>query len=152
MASDELTELLEMARYKEIASEALYTAGQEKTQDPSARALMKTLVEEERGHARRLDHLKAGGIKNLGWCHRRVPDLMASEYLVGGDTLEGAGLQDTLTFAMKHEQEAIEFYSKMMGALRDEVAKRFCKKLAMDELEHKLKLELRYDDLFRGED
>jgi len=43
---DELTELLDTAIYKEIASQATYTAGQSKTRDPAARALMKELADE----------------------------------------------------------------------------------------------------------
>ena len=55
---DELTELLDTAIYKEIASQALYVAGQSKTQDPGARALMKELAQEELRHAEWLKDLK----------------------------------------------------------------------------------------------
>lgn len=75
---------------------------------------------------------------------------MISEYLTGSDTLEGAGLQDTLIFAIKREQQSIEFYSKMMGVIRDETAKPLCQRLVREELKHKLKLEMFYDDLFYG--
>jgi len=77
---------------------------------------------------------------------------MISEYLTGGETLEGAGLQDTLIFAIKREQQAVEFYSKMMGVMRDEIAKRLCERLLHAELKHKLRLEIFYDDFFYGED
>ena len=43
---DELTELLDTAIYKEIASQAFYIAGQDKTNDPAAKALMKELAGE----------------------------------------------------------------------------------------------------------
>jgi rubrerythrin len=46
------------------------------------------------------------------------------------------------------EQGSVEFYSKMMGALVDESAKRVCEGLVHDELKHKLRLETLYDDLF----
>ena len=77
---------------------------------------------------------------------------MISEYLTGGETLEGAGLQDTLIFAIKREQQAVEFYSKMMGIMRDETAKRLCERLVHEELKHKLRLEIFYDDLLYGEE
>ena len=76
---------------------------------------------------------------------------MLSEYLTGGDTLEGAGLQDVLVFAMKSEQQAVEFYSRT-GVMRDKAAKRLCQRLVHQELKHKLRLEKFYDDLFNGED
>ena len=149
---DELTELLDTAIYKEIASQAFYIAGQNKTQDPGARELMREMAEQELGHAERLKRLKEKGVGKGGWHRDKVPNLRVSEYLVGGETLEGAGLQDTLLFAMKREQQPVEFYSRMMSVLREKPAKRLCQGLVAEELRHKLRLELLYDDLFYGED
>ena len=149
---DELSELFDTAIYKEIASQASYIAGKSRTQDPGARALMKELAQEEMRHSELLKNLKEKGWKNQDWHQEKVPNLMISEYLTGGDTLEGAGLQDTLTFAMKREQQAMEFYSKMMGIMRDQAAKRLCERLVHEELKHKLRLEIFYDDFFYGED
>lgn len=150
--SDELTDLLDAAMYKEIASQAFYVAGQNKTQDPAAKALMKELAEEELKHLQWLKNLKERGLGKRGWHQEKVPNLMISEYLTGGDILEGAGLQDTLVFSMKREQQAVEFYSKMMGVIRDETAKHLCERLVHEELKHKLRLETFYDDLFYSED
>jgi rubrerythrin len=150
--SDELTDLLDAAMYKEIASQAFYIAGQNKTQDPAAKALMKELAEEELKHLQWLKNLKERGLGKRGWHQEKVPNLMISEYLTGGDILEGTGLQDTLVFSMKREQQAIEFYSKMMGVMRDETAKHLCERLVHEELKHKLRLETFYDDLFYSED
>jgi len=149
---DELAELLENAIYKEIASQAFYLAGQSKTQDPGAKALFKELAEEELKHSQWLKNLKEKGMTKQDWHQEKVPNLMISEYLTGGDTVEGAGLQDALVIALKREQQAIEFYSKMMGIMRDEAAKHLCQRLVHEELKHKLKLEMFYDDLFYGED
>ncbi len=150
--SDELTDLLDAAMYKEIASQAFYIAGQSKTQDPAAKALMKELAEAELKHLQWLKNLKERGLGKRDWHQEKVPNLMISEYLTGGDILEGVGLQDTLVFSMKREQQAIEFYSKMMGVMRDETAKNLCERLVHEELKHKLRLETFYDDLFYGEE
>lgn len=150
--SDELTDLLDTALYKEIASQALYTASQDKTEDAGARALMKELAEEELKHSQWLKRLKEAGVGERGWHREKVPDLMISEYLTGPDTIEGAGLQETLVFAIKHEQQSIEFYSRMMSVMRDKAAKRLCERLVQEELKHKLRLETFYDDLFFSED
>ena len=149
---DELTDLLDTAQYKEIASQALYTAAQDKTEDPGARALMKELAEEELKHSQWLKRLKEEGVERGSWHPEKVPDLMISEYLTGPDTIEGVGLQETLVFAMKHEQQSIEFYSRMMSIMRDKAAKSLCERLVQEELKHKLKLEICYDDLFYSED
>lgn len=149
---DELADLLDTAMYKEIASQAFYIAGQEKTQDPGARELMKELAAEELNHSRMIKNFKEKGWQKRDWHREKVPNLMISEYLTGADTVEGAGLQDVLIFAMKREQESVEFYAKMMGVMRDKTAKGLCEKLVQAELRHKLRLETLYDDLFYGED
>ena len=113
---------------------------------------MKELAEEELRHSQWLKDFKEKGLEKQVWHKEKVPDLMLSRYLTGGDTLEGAGLQDVLVFAMKREQQAIEFYSKMMGIMRNRLAKRLCERLVREELRHKLKLETFYDDLFYEED
>lgn len=148
---DELTELLDTAIYKEIASQAFYIAGQRMTQDLAARVLMKELAKEELRHSQWLKNLRETGLGKQHWHQENIPNLMISEYLTSGDTIEGAGLQQTLILAMKREQQAIEFYSKMMGVMIDETAKHLCQRLVHAELKHKLKLEGFYDDLFYGE-
>ncbi len=126
--------------------------GEKKAQDPGAKALMKELAEEELRHSQLLKNLKEKGLWKPGWYQEKVPNLMISEYLTGGETLGGAGLQDTLIFAVKREQQAVDFYSRMMGIMRDQAAKRLCERLVHEELKHKLRLEMFYDDFFYGED
>ena len=150
--TNELAELLDTAIYKEIASQAFYVAGQSKTQDPGAKALMKELAQEELRHAEWLKDLKEKGVEKRHWYQKRVQNLRISKYLTGGETLEDAGLQDTLTFAMKREQQSIEFYSKLMSVMIDEAAKRLCERLVHEELKHKRRLEMFYDDFFYGDD
>ena len=82
----------------------------------------------------------------------KVLDLKVSEYLTSSDTLEGAGLQDTLAFAIKREQQSVDFYSKMKAIARDEAATQLCERLTEEELRHKSRLEKFYDDLFYNED
>jgi len=148
---DELTELLDTAILKEVAAEALYAASQSKTDDPTAKALMKELAKAEAGHAAKLKQLKEKGFTQKDWRPERVTDLKVSDYLTGGDTLEGAGLQDTLIFAMKREQSSIDFYTRLTATIRDSHAKRLCESLVHEELKHKLRLETLYDDLFYTE-
>ena len=148
----ELTELLETAMYREIASQAVYEAGQEHTSDPGARALMKELAADEKQHAQILRDLRDRGWTTGEWHRENLPDLRISQHLTAPEKLEGATLQDTLAFAIKREQEATEFYSRMMGSFRSEETKRLCERLAHEELKHKRKLEILYDDLFYAED
>jgi len=148
---DELTELLDSAIYKEIAAQATYEAAERQSQDPAVKKLLQELAKEEQGHAQRLKKLKEEGPTKREGDKEQVPNLKLSEYLTGGDRLEGAGLQETLIFAMKREQQAVEFYSRMMSLMREETAKNLCADLTQEELRHKLRLEKLYDDLFYGE-
>lgn len=149
---EEVKDLLDVAMYKEIASQAMYAATQKQTDDPGARKLLKEFAEEEGRHLQILKDFKDSGLDEVQWDNGKIRNLMISEYLTGPDTLKDAGIQDVLLFAMKREQEAVEFYSHMMSALKTRQAKRLCEGLVHSELKHKLKLELMYDDLFYGED
>ena len=148
---DEFLDLLDAAIYKEIASEALYLAAKKKTRDPGASALMEELAAEEKKHSQWLKEFKDKRATQK-WHRGVVPNLRISEYLTSADTLEGAGLQDTLVFAMKKEQQAVDFYSRMTGLFRGNSAKSLCRKLVNEEMRHKLKLEVLYDGLFLVED
>jgi rubrerythrin len=144
---DEYTELLDTAIYKEIASEAFYTALKEKTGDPGASVLMGELAEEEKKHVRWLTDFKDQRQK-MKWHRSNAVELKIGEYLTAPENLEGAGLQDTLVFAIKREQQSVDFYSRMTGLLRARSAKTLCRKLAGEELRHKIRIEVLYDDLF----
>jgi rubrerythrin len=150
--SQELEELIETAMYKEIASNAFYSAGLRQTEDRGAIALLSELAEDELGHLEKLKKLKEGDWNKTPWVSKRVADLKLSDYISGSDKLEGAGLQDALISAIKHEQKAVDFYSRMTSLFRDEEAKSLCQWLAQQELNHKQKLEKFYDDFFYAED
>ncbi len=149
---DELNELLDKAIDREINSRALYLAGEKVAGDPAAKELMKGLADEELQHTEYLKKIKEGGLKKSRRREKEIPDLKISRYLEGGEKLEGAGVQDTLIYAIRHEQQAVEFYSKLMGAITGEEAKKLCERLVHEELRHKLKLEMLYDDMVFMED
>ncbi len=146
--SDELSELWDSAIYREIAAQALYIEAQQGTDDPAAKAMLAELAAEELKHAGVLREMKEGGGGLKDWNPTNLADLKLSEYFSGPDTIEGAGLQEVLIFAMKREQQSVVFYTQMMGALRLEESKTLCWRLAQEELKHKMKLELEYENLF----
>jgi len=150
--NEELLEVLNTAIYQEVAAQALYRAAQSRTDDPGAVRLFKDLEAEEVKHAGLLKEMQARGAAGEYRCHpEQVPNLRLSDYLKAPGTLQNVGLQEALAFAIKREQEAVDFYSRMMGALRDAPAKAFCECLVQDELKHKLKLEMFYEELFLKE-
>ncbi|MDY6834574.1 MAG: ferritin family protein [Chloroflexota bacterium] len=145
---EEVIQVIEAAMYKETAARAIYEAGIQKSSNAGAQALMKELAEDEKSHMKMLEEFKDKGWKDNQWNSEEINDLKISEYLTGSDKLEDASLQDTLVFAMKREQQAVEFYSRLMKAVRTADAKELCERLVHEELKHKRKLELLYDELF----
>ena len=149
---NELNDLIDTAIYKEIASQAVYVAAQRQTDDPGAVAMMKELAEDEIRHAEILQQLRDSGWRDQKFHVEEIHDLKITEYLTGSSRVEGASLQDTLVFAMKREQQSVEFYSRMKSILRSEEAKLLCDRLIQQELKHKHRLETLYDDLYYDED
>lgn len=149
--TEELDELLELAMYREVASQALYIACRRLTNDPGAVNLMKQLAEEEALHLEILKKLKEKQLTVRAYALQKIPDLKISEYLAGGNELEGAGLQDTLSYAIKKEQQSMEFYARLMGIFKEKTAKLLCRRLVQAELGHKYRLEVLYDNIFYGE-
>ena len=150
-SSDELDELLELAMYREVASQALYIAGQRLTRDTGAVALMQQLAAEEALHLDLLKKLKEKKPAVRSNMVKQIPDLKISEYLAGGNELGGAGLQDTLSYAIKKEQQSLEFYTRLMSVFKTKSAKLLCERLARAELGHKYRLEVLYDNIFYSE-
>ena len=150
--NDELTNLLEAAMLKEVASGAFYTEGQKKTDDPGARALLKELADMERGHLEMLRKLNQRNHPPSHWRRNKAALLRLGDYLSGGESLDEAGLQDTLIFAIKQEQKAAAFYTQMKAVFTNEEARRLCQRLIDEENEHRRKLELFYDDFVFAED
>lgn len=150
--NDELAEIWDTAIYKEIATQALYLAAQSGTDDPAARRMLAELAGEELKHAEILRKMKEAGWAPGEWRPTAAGDLKLSEYMQGPDTLAGAGMQEVLVFAMKREQQSVIFYTQMQGMFKREEAKTLCLRLAQEELKHKMKLELEYEQLFPDKD
>lgn len=149
---NEMTELLDVAIDREIVSQAFYIAGQKKTQDPGAIALMQELADEELHHYEWIKKLKETGLRSEDWSPAKIPDLKISEYLADTNLTEGAGLQEVITVAMKREQHSIEFYSGLQKAMKSQPAAQLCGKLVLAEQNHKMKLETFYERYFLKED
>jgi rubrerythrin len=145
---DELAEVWDMAIYKEIASQSLYLAARHDTEDPAAKVMLAELAANELKHAAMLRKIKKSGWGKTDSNQRALTDLRSNDYLNGPDILEGAGLQEVLIFAIKREQQSLTFYAQMMGALSQETSKSLCLRLAREELHHKMRLELEYEELF----
>jgi rubrerythrin len=150
--NDEVAEILETAMLKEVASAATYRQAATAASEPAVATLLEELAAEEGHHLVVLKSLKPEQFYDTPVSRARVADLKVSDHLKAPSELQGAELTETLLFAIKREAESVAFYAGLMGLFGDESAKNLCQALAWQEMAHKAKLELLYDQIVHGED
>ena len=115
------------------------------TDDATAKVWLKDLAEEETKHKEMLQNFDTSKITKFE--PDKTQDLHISDFLVDKDVTNIKDFQDVLIVAMKKEQKAYNFYVSLAQSSDSEDMKNMCKILAQEELKHKHKLELYYDDL-----
>jgi rubrerythrin len=129
---------------------SFYTEASEMVKLPHVRDMLNELAGEEVKHKEKLEELLAGDnteqIIAAGQSHK-IQDLKLADYLVVSQPLnEDATFQEVLIIAMQREKNAYDFYNLMAG-LASEAAKDLFQFLAQEELGHKNKIEVLYDDI-----
>ena len=137
-------EILKQAVVKEQESFEFYKNALEIVKDAGAIQLLDELAKEELSHKERLENFKPGDLKDVEL--KKINDLRIADFLVEDDITDKSGFQGVLIKAMKKEQKAYEFFSGMIDAIDDPDVRRLFEILANEELEHKNKLEIYYDD------
>lgn len=145
-----VNEILKQAAKREQESFEFYRDALEIVKDPGARQLIDELANEELGHKSRLENFKSEDLKDYEL--KKIRDLRISDFLVEKDIMEETGFQGVLIKAMKREQKAYEFFTRMIDTIDDRDVKRLFEILANEELGHKNKLEKYYDDVVYSED
>jgi rubrerythrin len=150
--NEEISEIMETAMLKEVASSAIYRQAAALSPEPAVTTLLEELAEEEDHHLAVLKNLNPENVKTTPIMKNRVADLKISDHLKAPSELAAAELTETLLFAIKREAESVGFYTELMGLFGDESAKNLCQALAWQEMAHKAKLELLYDHIVYAED
>ena len=138
-------EILKQAAVKEQESFEFYKNALEIVKDAGAIQLIDELAKEELAHKGRLENFKPSELKDCEL--KKIQDLRISEFLVEEEITDKTGFQGVLIKAMKKEQNAYEFFTRMTDAVEDKEVKRLFEILANEELEHKNRLEKYYDDV-----
>src|SRR3989304_3358004 len=102
MAREEAQAVLDLAIRKEQETHQVYQQAAQATTDRGVKALATELAEEELSHVKVLKSLELGRLQEHEFV--RIQTLGISDFLLDKPTLEGAGLQDVLIFAMKREE------------------------------------------------
>lgn len=142
---NDVDEVLDFAVSEEEAAAEFYTALAERTEHPSIREVFEGFVREEQEHKAKLLAVKAG--ETVLTVESEVLDLKISDYLVDVEPNPDMSYQDALIVAMKKEKKAFKLYQDLAAIVQDENVKAVFLALAQEEAKHKLRLEIKYDDL-----
>ena len=100
-----------------------------------------------------LEELLAGDTEQIvaaGQGHK-IEDMKLADYLVSQPLDEDATLQEVLIVAMQREKNAYDFYNLMAGMAASEAIRETFEFLAQEELGHKNKVEVLYDEIIYKE-
>src|SRR5574337_936903 len=145
MVTTDVKEIIKQAAEQEEKAYKFYTDALKFVKDAAAKLWIKELAAEEVKHKEML--LKFDVSKIRKFKPDKVQDLHIAEYLVDKDVTEIKDFQDVLIVAMKKEQKSYTFYVSMAKSTDNADMKKLCKILAQEELKHKHKIELYYDDI-----
>jgi rubrerythrin len=139
-------------RFEEDAYE-FYIGTSEMVKLPHVKDMLNELAGEEVKHKEKLEELLAGDTEQIVAAkqRRQIQDLKLADYLVAPPLDEDATIQDVLMIAMQREKNSHEFYSLMVGIAASESAKDLFQLLAQEELGHKNRIEVLYDDIIYKE-
>jgi len=137
-------EILNFAISKEEEAYNFYTNLAGRMERPWMSKIFKKFAQEEMGHKRKLQEVKAG--KKLISAERKVLDLKIGDYLVDAQISTTMDYQEALIVAMKKEKKAFKMYMDLSEATDDANVKSTFIGLAQEEAKHKLRFEIEYDD------
>ncbi|MGQ3684649.1 MAG: ferritin family protein [Candidatus Loosdrechtia sp.] len=146
----DVKEIIRQAAEQEDKAYQYYMNALNIIKDPVAKVWIKELADEELKHKQLLVNFDISKVKKFK--PDKIQDLHITEYLVDKDITEVKDAQDLLIVAMKKEQKSYNFYVSMAKSTDDKDIRKLCKMLAQEELKHKHKLELYYDDIVFQED
>lgn len=136
----------------ELESYSLYTKAQKVATYPGSIQLLRELAADEKRH--RETFLKALSdpnsieLKNLD---KEIPDLKITDNLVKVPLSPGADYAQILTFAAQREKTTHDFYVQLAQKFKGTKLSSIFNTLAKEELRHKYKLEVEYDDIILKE-
>jgi len=143
-----IAKILETATEIEEQSYALYMTAQEKAQQPSSQEFLKELAREEEKHKKKLLAVMKDKEKLAGLDARRegVEDLKIVDFMEDTSLSADADYATILVYAAKREKSTYEYYNYLATGLKGTDLGKLFSRLAQEELAHKNKLEIEYDE------
>ena len=141
-------EVLEFAIAREVEANRFYLALAERVDVLEMRKVFEELAEEELEHKAKLEleFLKKG--KTLFSKDRGI-DINTSDYIISDEPLIDMEYKDMLCLAIEKEDAAFRIYVNLLGYVDDHEAKEVLLAIAEEEVKHKLRFEIEYDNLLK---
>ncbi len=129
---------------EEVKASEFYTELAEKTSRSAVKGVLLQFAEEEKGHKRKLEQVKAG--KRGLISSEKVSDLKIGDYLTDVEPSSNVSYQEALIIAMKKEKAAYTMYLDLARTVSDKGLASVFLDLAREEANHKLRFEIEYDN------
>jgi rubrerythrin len=149
MTNPTLHNILERAIQSEEHSYTLYSHLAAKVERPEAKKLLEGLAEQELRHKEMLQSFEIGDMESAE--PPKLDDQNLTDFMEPTPIDPSATVQDVMLFAIKKEQSAYEFYTRMSEFAPSGDVKGLFDKLAREEIAHKHSLESIYEDMFMRE-
>tara|TARA_B100000959_G_C14714690_1_gene514355 strand:- start:26 stop:484 length:459 start_codon:yes stop_codon:yes gene_type:complete len=147
MAHKQLSEIMDMAIQFETDASEFYATAADIAKDAAAKTMLKEFAAIELKHKQKLESFDLSDVAHEHHIVAKTHDLHVSDYLVDKEITPDSTSQDIMVHAMKREQKAYEFYARMLKSVTSEEVRNLFEELAEEELEHKEKIEVEYDDI-----
>jgi rubrerythrin len=135
-------EVLDFAIKREVAAHQFYDELAQWAERAEAAELFEELAADELQHRRRLEAVKAGQVAIRD---EEVGSLGIADRVEAAEPKANLTYAQALIVAMQREKQAFQLYTRLASVARDQDVKDILTKLAQEEAEHKLRLEIEYD-------
>lgn len=139
-----ITDIVAFAVRREIEAAEGYAQLAARAATPALRALAEDLRRQEESHRRLLEGLSGEEIRKLSPAY--VPDLHIVDALADETIAADMSVQDMLIFAAKKEAQAVALYESLARLAGGSDHQKLFTFLAGQEREHKLRLEVEYEN------
>lgn len=136
-------DVLDFAIAREAESRRFYGGLAQLATRPEVREIIGRLARDELQHSLHLQAIKAGEVAFAG--DEEVGGLDIEEALAEVSPQPGMSYADLLVVAMKKEKAAFRLYTNLASLAKSQALRDVLTKLAQEEAEHKLRLEIEYD-------
>ncbi len=142
-----LKEVLQKAIEKEIESRLLYTELSQKVESEVAINAFQKLAQQEQGHQSFLEQYLRGELKEGALSSGQVIDYKIAEHLDLPEIFPGMMLKEIFLLAANREKASHELYLGLAQVHPAGKVKKLLEELAVQELEHKQKMEFLYSEV-----